>query len=71
MILTEETGRRGGRYHTRFWDLGDSWEMCARKCGSWYEWTVYRWDEERINSPIHSPTFYTKRDAINFYKAAA
>ena len=36
MTLIKETGRRGGRYHTRYWDLGDGWEMCARKMGSYY-----------------------------------
>ena len=26
MTLIEERGYRGGRYHTRYWDLGDGWE---------------------------------------------
>ncbi len=71
MQLIKEHGKRGGRFHTRYWKLDDNWEMCARKMGSWYQWEVYRWDKERLNCTIHSPALYTKRDALNFYKAAA
>ena len=70
MQLIFEKGRRGGRVHTRKWKLDSHWEMCARKWGrSWYEWEVYRWNEDRRDSTIHSPKFYTKKDALDFYKA--
>jgi hypothetical protein len=69
MQLIEERGHRGGRYHTRYWNLGDGWEMCARKMGSYYIWEAYRPDSQ---SPAnHWPTFYSKAEALAFYKAAA
>jgi len=71
MELIKQKGRRGGRVHFRIWKLDDSWEMSARKYGSLYEWEVYRWDKDRLDTTVHSPVLYTKRDALNFYKAAA
>tara|TARA_R100001440_G_C2468808_1_gene111284 strand:+ start:33 stop:242 length:210 start_codon:yes stop_codon:yes gene_type:complete len=69
MTLTKEIGRRGGRYHTRYWDLGDGWEMCARKMGSYYIWEAYRLDSQCLAD--HWPTFYSKAEALAFHKAAA
>lgn len=70
MTLTKETGRRGSRHHTRYWDMGDRWEMCARKCGSHYIWSVYHLDDQRPAS-VSAPTFYSKAEALAFHKAAA
>jgi len=69
MTLIKETGRRGGRYHTRYWDLGDGWEMCARKWGSYYTWEAYILESREPAD--HSPTFYSKAEALAFHKARA
>ena len=69
MKLIYEKGRRGGRIHTRKWELDDNWEMCARKWGSYYVWRVLCWDTDRRDSTIHSSYFYTKKDALDFYRA--
>jgi hypothetical protein len=69
MKLIYEKGRRGGRVYTRKWELDDNWEMCARKWGSVYAWQIYRWNTDRRDTTIHSPAFYTKKDALDFYRA--
>lgn len=71
MKLIKETGRRGGRYHTRYWDMGSRWEMCARKWGSYYIWEIYRWGDECRRWTTENEVFYSKAEALAFHKAAA
>lgn len=71
MKLIKERGSPAARYHTRYWDLGDDWEMCARKRGSYYIWEVYRWGDESRHWAIKDEVFYSKAEALAYHKVAA
>ena len=67
---TKETGRRGWLHHTRYWDLGDGWEVRPQDEARtrFVTWEAYR---RRDALRITGQPFYSKADALAFHKAAA